>query len=571
MLLLLAALASAPTQQFEKHDAPVVLSIAGSDSGGGAGVQADLKTCQALGAFGTTAIVAVTVQNTQGVSDFLPIDPKMVRAQIDSVLSDIGAHAIKTGMLPTTEIIKAAADGMDAHKAHVRVIDPVFVAASGDVLVSPEAVEAIRTILVPTATVLTPNMPEAGRLLGRAAPETVAEMKEAAKELIGMGAQSVLLKGGRLADSEAEGAMVDIYADAAHPEGKVRLVELRYSRLDTPNTHGAGCTVAAAVAAELAKQVHAGHLIDTLGAVKKAREYLGAVFAASADLKIGKGARGPLNHAQAPWAKIQPKSSTEEPTADSAGAATGSDGERVSKSLWADADVSRLAKASLSSGFLTALADGTLPKANFAGYVAQDKFFLEAFARAYTLALNRLPAEDQEGIMGFAALVRGVVDELKLHASYAAKWGVDMKTVNPAPACQSYVDFLMDVVTDGARDVAACAAAMVPCMRLYAFLGQALRAANAPAGPYQEWVDTYADTGFEELAASLEAMLDRYAAGATTKKVAELRELYVKAMELELDFFEAWGPDRQVEQALKAGDAAPDREGKESKDAKDEL
>lgn len=179
--------------------------------------------------------------------------------------------------------------------------------------------------------------------------------------------------------------------------------------------------------------------------------------------------------------------------------------------------------------------------------MAQDKFFLEAFARAYTLAINKLPAGDQQGILGFAALVRGVVDELRLHASYAAKWGVDMSTVTPAPACQSYVDFLMDVATDGARDAAACAAAMVPCMRLYAFLGQSLRDANAPAGPYQEWVDTYADAGFEELAASLEAMLDRYAEGASAKKVAELRALYVKAMELELDFFEAWGPDRPVE------------------------
>ena len=131
--------------------------------------------------------------------------------------------------------------------------------------------------------------------------------------------------------------------------------------------------------------------------------------------------------------------------------------------------------------------------------------------------------------------------------SYAAKWGVDMGHVTPTPECAAYVGFLKEV--SQTKGVAACAAAMVPCMRLYAFLGQQLAAAKAPAGVYQEWVDTYADAGFEELAATLEAILDRYAAGASAEKVAELRALYNKAMELELDFFNAWGAERQLEKA----------------------
>ena len=194
---------------FASSDAPVVLTVAGSDSGGGAGIQADLKTCEALGAFGTTAIVALTAQNTLGVQAAAPMALDLVKSQIESVLSDMGAHAIKTGMLPTAEIIETVTAALDAHRAAVRVVDPVFVAASGDVLVGPEALDTLKKRLLPTATVLTPNMPEAGTLLGRAAPSTVEEMRTAAADLLALGAKAVMVKGGRLPDGE----MVDVYAD----------------------------------------------------------------------------------------------------------------------------------------------------------------------------------------------------------------------------------------------------------------------------------------------------------------------------------------------------------------------
>jgi hydroxymethylpyrimidine kinase/phosphomethylpyrimidine kinase len=304
VLHLLAAFAVIAAEDAGKYSPPIVLTVAGSDSGGGAGIQAALKTFEANGVFGTTAIVALTAQNTVGVQGVEAATPSFVTAQIDSVLGDIGAHAIQTGMLPTAEVIRTVARALDAHKAAVRVIDPVFVAASGDMLVSPEAIAALRNVLLPTATVLTPNMPEAGKLLDRPAPTTVAEMREAASALVALGATSVLLKGGRL----AEGDMVDVYADAqpnvgliAHDGARIvelryaamkglhasahdgaRIVELRYARVETSNTHGAGCTLAAAVAAALAKQVHAGRPIDTLSAVQEAREYLSTVFEASA-------------------------------------------------------------------------------------------------------------------------------------------------------------------------------------------------------------------------------------------------------------------------------------------------
>ena len=524
------ALVAVATAARPASDAPVVLTVAGSDSGGGAGIQADLKTCEALGAFGTTAIVALTAQNTLGVQSAVPMTVGLVHDQIDSVLDDMGAHAVKTGMLPTAEIIHAVTAQLDVHRASVRVIDPVFVAASGHTLVGPEALSALKSRLIPTATVLTPNMPEAGTLLGRDPPSTVDEMRAAAADLLSLGAKAVVLKGGRL----PHGEMVDIYADREGEGGGVRLVELRHERQPTSNTHGAGCTLAAAIAAELAKQVHAGvSPLDVLGAVRAARDYLASVFAASVNLSIGMGERGPLNHARAPW-----RSAT---------------GTGLAARLWSDARVESLANASLRNGFVTSLADGSLSAGSFAGYVAQDKFFLDAFAQAYTLALAKLPATDTYGVSTFAALVKGVVDELSLHAAYAAKWGADMSAVTPTAECAAYVDFLKSVTAT--EDVAACAAAMVPCMRLYAHIGQQLKSAAAEpgapsAGAYQEWIDTYADAGFEELAATLERLLDRYTFSASAERVVELRDLYVKAMELELDFFDAWSPTRTAKDEI---------------------
>lgn len=510
---------------------PTVLSVAGSDSGGGAGIQADLKTYEALGAFGTTAIVAITAQNTMGVRAAEAMTPQLVKQQMDSVLLDMGAHAVKTGMLPTVEIIKTVAASLHKHGIAVRVIDPVVVSAAGHVLIDSEAIAALRTQLIPNATLLTPNMPEAGILLDQPPPKTVEEMREAATALMELGANAVLLKGGRLVD----GDMVDVYIDRESVDGSggYRIVELRNDRVDTRNTHGTGCTLAAAIAAELAKQAVLTDDLDVLAAVRTARSYLSSVFAASLTIKIGKGAVGPLNHQRAAWGN----------------AASSPNGRTFSRELWADPQVKALADRSLNNGFVRALADGSLPKDRFAGYVAQDKFFLEVFSQAYTLALAKLQDDDTQGIKAFASLVKGVLDELKLHGSYAAKWGVDMTSIQPTPECSAYVEFLKQVATE--RDVAACAAAMVPCMRLYAFLGQQLRAASsmpgAPsAGPYQEWIDTYADPGFEELALALENLLDKYAQGVLTERRGELRDLYVKAMNLELDFFDGWNPLRMA-------------------------
>jgi thiaminase/transcriptional activator TenA len=200
----------------------------------------------------------------------------------------------------------------------------------------------------------------------------------------------------------------------------------------------------------------------------------------------------------------------------------------LSRSLWtANAD---LAAAASAHPFVTGIADGTLPRERFAGYVAQDAFFLEAFARAYALGVAHSP--DRATLDVFADLLAGVREELRLHASYAQRWGIDLAAVQPAPATLAYTDFLLATASLGG--VGLTCAAMTPCMRLYAHLGQSL-AARAE-GQYTEWVDTYADAAFEQLAATLEGLLD--STGADTP---ELQRAYRRAMQLEVGFFDsAW-------------------------------
>ncbi|SDD39365.1 thiaminase (transcriptional activator TenA) [Geodermatophilus telluris] len=200
----------------------------------------------------------------------------------------------------------------------------------------------------------------------------------------------------------------------------------------------------------------------------------------------------------------------------------------LSAELWGGS--ADLAAAALEHPFVTGIADGTLPRERFAGYVAQDAFFLEAFARAYALGVAH--SRDRATLEAFADLLAGVRDELRLHDGYAARWGIDLAGVEPTPATSAYTEFLLATAALG--DVGETCAAMTPCMRLYAHLGQGL--VPRATGPYREWVDTYADPAFAELAATLEALLDRLAAGTPA-----VRRAYRRAMELELGFFDgAW-------------------------------
>ncbi|MCM3761640.1 bifunctional hydroxymethylpyrimidine kinase/phosphomethylpyrimidine kinase [Alkalihalobacillus oceani] len=254
------------------------LTIAGSDSGGGAGIQADLKTFQELDTFGTSVITALTAQNTLGVHGVFPQTLEAVEAQLDAVLSDIGTDAAKTGMLFSAEIISLVARKLKQYEVKRLVVDPVMIAKGGASLLQEEAVKALIEELLPQAMVITPNLPEAAKILGCEEPQTLAEMKEAAVKLHQLGPAYIVLKGGHLPDGPA----IDLVYDGHE------LHELETERIATKHTHGTGCTFAAAIAAELAKGA------APLEAIQTAKAFITAAITHS--LAIG-GGIGPTNHA----------------------------------------------------------------------------------------------------------------------------------------------------------------------------------------------------------------------------------------------------------------------------------
>jgi hydroxymethylpyrimidine/phosphomethylpyrimidine kinase len=263
---------------------PNILTIAGSDSGGGAGIQADLKTFAALGTYGCSAICALTAQNTQTVTAIHEVPPEFVTAQLDAVFGDIEIAAVKIGMLSSREAIDAVAAGLERHGARTIVLDPVMVAKSGARLLRPDAIEALKQRLLPLATLITPNLPEAGDLLGIEAPGDEAGMVEAAAALRALGPSAVLIKGGHLEDADS----VDILDDGGEP------LTLVAPRIATANTHGTGCTLSSAIAALLGKGM------PLRDAISGAKAYLTGALKAADQLRVGHG-HGPVHHFHALW------------------------------------------------------------------------------------------------------------------------------------------------------------------------------------------------------------------------------------------------------------------------------
>ena len=262
---------------------PSAMTIAGSDSGGGAGIQADLKTFCALGVYGTSAITAITAQNTRGVTAIEPVSSRTVSAQIAAVLDDIPPTAIKIGMLGSPDIVAAVAAAIEGYDGPV-ILDPVMVAKSGDALLSEEGEAALVELLLPRADVLTPNLPEAARLLGSAPAQDAAEVVRQGRALLDLGARAVVMKGGH-----AEGATcIDRLVTASG------VITMEQTRCMTRNTHGTGCSLSSAIAAELAK----GASVEA--AVRRAQVWLHGAIRAADRLDIGSG-HGPVLHFHEVW------------------------------------------------------------------------------------------------------------------------------------------------------------------------------------------------------------------------------------------------------------------------------
>lgn len=258
------------------------LTIAGSDSGGGAGIQADLKTFSALGCYGMSVITALTAQNTVGLKSVFDVSAAFISEQLDAVLDDIGVDAVKIGMLHRPDVIRVIAERLRSHAVRIVVVDPVMISKSGHALLQPDAVSALKEEIIPLATILTPNLPEAEVLLRRKIKSS-PEMEMAAHDLANMGAQGVLLKGGHSESSKSDD-FIWFKGDSSFQRHW-----LRAARVDTQNTHGTGCTLSSAIAALLARG------FTTLEAVQRAKIYLTRAISAGAEYRLGHG-HGPVQH-----------------------------------------------------------------------------------------------------------------------------------------------------------------------------------------------------------------------------------------------------------------------------------
>jgi hydroxymethylpyrimidine/phosphomethylpyrimidine kinase len=256
------------------------LTIAGSDSGGGAGIQADLKTFSALGCYGMSVITALTAQNTIGVQNIYSIEPTFIEEQLDSVLEDLGADAVKIGMLHSPEVIEKAANALQQHNAQKIVLDPVMVAKSGHKLLQDDAIKALKNQLLPLATIVTPNLPEAGVLLERKVSQE-EDMAQAAEDIAQLGPSAVLVKGGHLTNRES--------TDHLYIKSPFTSKTISEEHVDTPNTHGTGCTLSSAIASFLAREN------DLEEAATSGKLFLTNALKAGKDIRYGKG-QGPVWH-----------------------------------------------------------------------------------------------------------------------------------------------------------------------------------------------------------------------------------------------------------------------------------
>ncbi|GIQ75176.1 bifunctional hydroxymethylpyrimidine kinase/phosphomethylpyrimidine kinase [Bradyrhizobium sp. RD5-C2] len=258
---------------------PVALTIAGSDSSGGAGIQADLKSFAAFGVYGASAITALTAQNTTGVSGIHPVPASFVTAQIDAVFSDLDVGAVKIGMVAQAETIVAIADGLKRWAPRHIVLDPVMVATSGDRLLAAEAIDALKTMLFPLASLITPNLPETAALLNEPVAASEADVARQGRQLLAMGCRAVLVKGGHGHGAESIDYLID----------RERSIALAAPRIETANTHGTGCSLSSAIAAGLAK----GEGLET--AVRNAKAWITEAIAAADRFAVGHG-HGPVHH-----------------------------------------------------------------------------------------------------------------------------------------------------------------------------------------------------------------------------------------------------------------------------------
>ncbi|KAJ3103806.1 hypothetical protein HDU97_009811 [Phlyctochytrium planicorne] len=467
---------------------PTCLTIAGSDSGGGAGIQADLKAFMALKVHGSSCITAITAQNTVGVQDIFPLPTQIIKSQIESVISDIGADAVKIGMLFNSEIIHAVADSLEALNLKKVILDPVMVAtAQSRPLLSPDAIDTFKSRLLPLALILTPNVPEAEVLTGLKI-ENSDGMRAAAIDLHKLGARNVLIKGGHLpfkasgCESENEMEVLDLFFD-----GKA-FVEFTNPFISTKNSHGTGCTLAAAIAAGIARGLEgifgtfSSITVLEIQAVKGGIHYVRAAMTFS--FPLGKG-HGPVNHfLHIPDMEFQCVDSIVGYLVES------------TKALWAKFQ---------NHPFVLKVENGSLPLSSFQYFLKQDYIFLRQFARFSSLSTFK--AKDMYGITNGYNTTGALLQETEFHRNNSHLWSLthaDFEKASPGQATNAYIGYILDLtLTDEKLNIDV---AMLPCIVGYAQMGRRFRqATRIPDNPYQVWIDYYGSVSYQSSSQSVEA------------------------------------------------------------------
>ncbi|PYI38234.1 bifunctional hydroxymethylpyrimidine kinase/phosphomethylpyrimidine kinase [Arthrobacter psychrolactophilus] len=491
-----------------KH--PRVLSIAGSDPSGGAGIQADIKSISAHGGYAMAVLTALTAQNTQGVQGVHIPPVAFLSSQLDAVAADISLDAVKIGMLADAQVMRAVGDWLAVTRPAVVVLDPVMVATSGDLLVAEGAHEALLELLKFTHLV-TPNLPELAVLLNQAEAGSWAEALEQGQQLAAAHEVLVLVKGGHLPGEECPDALV--WPDGTHQE-------FRAPRIATKNTHGTGCSLSSAVATLRAQTG------DWVESVRLAKEWLSGALVTADDLGVGSGA-GPINHLHALWAN--------------APAAAGT----FSDELWADCAPQRQAIFELD--FIKELAAGTLESKHFAYYLAQDALYLGTYSRVLARASSLAPTEEEQKFWAQGAQ-NCIEVEMSLHRDWLSQFPLESPM---GPVTKHYLDHLQAVACSGSYGEVV--AAVLPCYWLYAEVGRVLHSdylSYSGKHPYGAWLESYADEDFSRATERAVAIADTAARHGSAPERERMRAAFAHSAQYEVDFFAA--PHRRVDADLGA-------------------
>jgi len=468
---------------------PRVLSIAGTDPTGGAGIQADLKTIGALGGYGMAAVTALVAQNTRGVRDVHVPPPAFLEAQLDAVSDDVEIDAVKIGMLQDAAIIGVVRAWLARVRPPVVVLDPVMVATSGDRLLDTAAEDALRALCA-DADLVTPNLAELAVLTGRPVAATWDEALDAAHRLHDATGTLVLLKGGHLDGADCPDALV----------GPGGVHEVAGTRIATRNTHGTGCSLSSAMATLRA----AGATWPE--ALVRAKQWLTGALAHADALHVGQGS-GPIDHfhelrtaAVSSW----------------------------SAEVW---DAAAAVRADIEAcAFVRGLGDGSLPRHAFTWYLAQDAGYLGEYARLLARASALAPTPDEQAFWARSAQ-SALVEEQRLHDARLD----GSPPADPAPATRAYTNHLHA----SARTYGELVAALLPCFWVYADLGTRLSTARHESHPYDDWLAAYGDPAFAEASAEAVRIADAAARAASVAERRRMSDAFLRSTEHELRFFEA--------------------------------